>query len=51
MCVQNGVILVAGYKNELRPWNMDKYDLTAMEDLMSGEVLKKNVRLLSEKIA
>jgi hypothetical protein len=45
------VILAAVYKNELLPWNMDKHDLAAMEDLMSGEVLKKNVRLLSEKIA
>ena len=49
--MQNIVILAAVYKNELLPWNMDKHDLTAMEDLMSGEVLKKKVRLLSEKIA
>lgn len=51
MRVQNVVILAAVYKNELLPWNMDKHDLKAMGDLMSREILKKNIHRFSEKIA
>ena len=48
--MQNIVMLAAVYKNDLLPLITDKHCLKAMEDLMSGEILKKNVRLFSEEI-